>query len=63
MSTYVVIALSPVVDVSTVVGPFRSWERANQASDELRVKGYNTEICPVGRLDEIEESPAWDGES
>lgn len=45
---YVVIALSPTVDVSQVAGPFRSMDRAYAAADELRAKGYNTvEVCPL----------------
>lgn len=57
----VVIALSPAVDVSTVVGPVRSWDRAREIGQELESRGYNTEICPLVKLDQIEDSPAWDG--
>lgn len=60
MSGYVVIALSPSVDVSQVVGPFRSADKAREISDELTSKGYNTELCPLMQLSEVDDSPAWD---
>lgn len=58
--SYVVIALSPSVDLSQVSGPFRSYKTALTASEELTTKGYNTEICEIMKLSDIGQSPPWD---
>ena len=59
--TYVVVAYSPVVDTTAVVGPFRSYEWAVAASQDLVGKGYNTEICPLSKVEDVAPSSAWDG--
>lgn len=61
MSQYVVIAQSPSVDVSQVVGPFRTFANARLASEGLESCGYNTEICPLLKLADVDTSPPWDG--
>lgn len=63
MEQLVVIGTSPAHDVSVVVGPFRSPDRAEQASQDLTAKGYNTETCPLvggADIDAVELSAAWD---
>lgn len=57
---FVVIAQSPSIDVSQVIGPFRSQDNALLASNELECRGYNTEVCPLSKLAEVEDSPPWD---
>lgn len=59
MSNYVVIAQSPSVDVSTVVGPLRTYTKALLTSDALRDRGYMTEIARLERLSDVENSPPW----
>lgn len=61
MAQYVVIAQSPSVDVSQVVGPFRSADKALEASADLAILGYNTEVCELVNLRDVDVSPAWDG--
>jgi hypothetical protein len=61
MSNYVVIAQSPSVDVSQVVGPFRSSATALSAVDALESKGYNTEMVELSKLEDLDYSPPWDG--
>jgi hypothetical protein len=56
---YPVIALSPAVDVSTVVGPSRTEGKALEISNDLELLGY-TEVCPCMRLEDVEASPPWD---
>jgi hypothetical protein len=58
--SYVVIAQSPSVDVSQVIGPFKSQARAIDISDGLTAKGYNTEVCPLVKFVEVDYSPPWD---
>ena len=55
MNLFVVIALSPDVDVSTVVGPFQSRSKAERASEQLEGMGYVTEVCPLWRLERVED--------
>ena len=57
---YVVIGQSPTVDVSQVIGPFKTYGRAREASEALDAKGYVTEIAELMRLTDIDNSPAWD---
>lgn len=59
---YVVIAQSPSVDASQVVGPFKSISKAHDASSELTSKGYNTEIVPLVHISDVDNSPAWEYE-
>ena len=56
--TYVVVAYSPVIDATAVVGPFRSYEWAIEASQDLVGKGYNTEICPLSKVEDVPPSGA-----
>jgi hypothetical protein len=59
--TYVVVAYSPFVDTTAVVGPFGSYEWALAASQDLVGKGYNTEICPLSTVADVVPSSARDG--
>jgi hypothetical protein len=60
MSLYVVIATSPVMDVSRVVGPFRSIEKALDAGQTIETKGYNTEVVELENTSDIDDSDGWD---
>lgn len=60
MSQYVVLGTSPSVDVTAAVGPFRTEAKANEAGAELTAKGYNTEICQLWNVADVDLSPAWD---
>lgn len=61
MAQYVVIALDPTVDTSRVVGPFRSLGRAEQASEALTLKGYNTETCECLSVGDVDAADWSDG--
>jgi hypothetical protein len=62
LSMLVVIGTNPTVDVSTAVGPFRTYDKALAISSELDAKGYITEICELMRVEDVEMSGAWDNE-
>lgn len=62
MSQLIVLGTSPVLDVTVAVGPFRSEATARAAADELISKGYNTEVCPLVSVENVDTSSAWDGE-
>lgn len=53
MAQYVVIGTSPFVDTAVASGPFRSLDRAREASAVLDEKGYVTEVCELFPADEI----------
>jgi hypothetical protein len=59
-TTYVVVAFSPVADASAVVGPFRSYGWAKEASKNLMARGYNTEICPLTQVEDVPAADVWD---
>ena len=58
--TYVVVAYSRVVDSTAVVGPYQSYEWAMAASQDLVGKGYNTEICPLCKVEDVVPPTAWE---
>jgi len=45
-----VIGTSPFNDTSVAVGPFRSEKSAQAAAEELDLRGWNTEVVPLGRV-------------
>jgi hypothetical protein len=52
-SQLVIIGTSPFNDVSIAVGPFRSTEKATEADNELTFRGWNTEICELMSVSEV----------
>lgn len=61
MSTFVTVGTAPTVDVSVVVGPFRSRQRAIDAAGAMDALGYITEICECQALDDLEPLDWSDG--
>ncbi len=53
MRMNVIVCISPFNDVAVVVGPFRSRMALLVAHDDLVAKGWNTEICPLDKADDV----------
>lgn len=51
---FVVIGTSPFHDVSVAVGPFRSADRAAAADGELASRGWNTEVCELMAVSDVD---------
>lgn len=54
MTQYVIVGTSPFSDTSIAVGPFRSSLRAAEADQELVHGGWNTEVCPLLAVTDVD---------
>jgi hypothetical protein len=59
--TLVVVGISPFVDTSIACGPFRSRDRASEVSEELTLKGYNTEVIELMASADVETAVNEEG--
>jgi hypothetical protein len=54
MSQYVIIGTSPFSDTSIAVGPYRSPQRVTDADAKLTHCGWNTEVCELLAVEDVE---------